>query len=114
MDRFERALAERVGAKHAIAVTNGTAGLHLACLAADIGPGARGLTSALTFVASANCFYYAGAEAGLVDVDPDTLCLSPARLSERLAGGENIDAIIPVDFGGLAAGNAEIRAAAGK
>ncbi|MBI1202259.1 MAG: UDP-4-amino-4,6-dideoxy-N-acetyl-beta-L-altrosamine transaminase [Rhodopseudomonas sp.] len=114
VDRFEQALAERVGAAYAVAVSNGTAGLHLACLAADFGPGQRGLTSALTFVASANCFYYCGGEAGVVDVDAETLCLSPAALAQSLADGDNVTAIVPVDFGGLAAGNAELRTAAGK
>ena len=55
VERFEAALAERVGARHAIAVSSGTAGLHIACLAADIGPGDCGLTAAITFAASANC-----------------------------------------------------------
>ena len=74
-----RRLAERVGARHAVAVSNGTAALHVACLAAGIGPGDRGLTAAITFAASANCLRYAGAEAGFVDIDP--------RHARHVAGG---------------------------
>src|SRR5262245_23518119 len=80
VERFESALAERVGARHAVAVSSGTAGLHIACLAGGIGPGDRGLTAAITFVASANCLIYAGAEASFVDIDADTLGLAPAAL----------------------------------
>src|SRR5215467_1815003 len=61
IERFEAALAERVGASHAVAVSSGTAALHIACLAAGVGPGDRGLTSAVTFAASSNCLLYAGA-----------------------------------------------------
>ena len=89
VERFEAALAERVGARHAVAVSNGTAALHVACLAAGIGPGDRGLTAAITFAASANCLRYAGAEAGFVDIDPDTLGMSSAGLEtgDRRAAG---------------------------
>ena len=79
-----RRFAERVGARHAVAVSNGTAALHVACLAAGIGPGDRGLTAAITFAASANCLRYAGAEAGFVDIDPDTLGMTPACEARRL------------------------------
>src|ERR1700712_1849526 len=70
VERFESALAERCGARHAIAVSNGTAARHLACLAAGLGPGDVGLTSAITFAASANCMLYAGADATFADIDP--------------------------------------------
>ena len=70
--RFEAALAERVGARHAVAVTSGTAALHLACLAAGVGPGDRGVTSAITFAASANCLLYAGGTAAFADIDAAT------------------------------------------
>ena len=102
VERFEAALAERVGARHAVAVSNGTAGLHLACLAAGIKPGDRGLTAAVTFVASANCFLYAGADAGFVDIDADTLGMTAVALEKALASGPEVKAIIPVHLSGLA------------
>src|SRR5262245_30513187 len=111
--RFEAALAERCGARHAIAVSNGTAALHLACLAAGIGPGDVGLTPAITFAASANCIRYAGGEAAFADIDPATLGLSPRALEQVLAASPQIKAVIPVDLAGLACGSAEIRRLAG-
>ena len=113
IERFEAALAERVGARFAIAVSNGTAGLHLACLAAGVGPDQRGVTSALTFVASANCLLYCGGDAGLVDIDPVSLCMNGETLADDLARHENTSVVIPVDFAGLAAHNADIRRIAG-
>ena len=61
IERFESALAEQVGAKYAVAVSNGTAALHLACLASGLKQGDAGLTSTMTFAASANAFAYCGA-----------------------------------------------------
>ena len=102
VDRFEAALAERVGARHAVAVSNGTAALHLACLAAGIGPGDLGLTAAITFAASANCLRYAGAEAGFVDIDPHTLGMSSSTLERAIGVRPDVRAVIPVHLGGLA------------
>jgi UDP-4-amino-4,6-dideoxy-N-acetyl-beta-L-altrosamine transaminase len=110
--RFEAVLAERVGARHAVAVSSGTAGLHIACLAADIRPGVCGLTAAITFAASANCFLYAGAEVGFVDIEADALGVSPAALEKALASGPPIKAIVPVHLAGLAYASSEIRALA--
>jgi len=84
VERFETALAERVGARHAVAVSSGTAGLHIACLAADIGPGDLGFTAAITFAASSNCLLYSGAEADFVDIDHDALGMNPAALEHAL------------------------------
>lgn len=113
VQRFEAALAERAGARYAVAVSNGTAALHVACLAAGMEPGKTGLTQALTFVASANSMLYCGADALLGDVDKDTLTLSPAAIREALAARADISLVMPVHFAGLAASSAEIRAAAG-
>lgn len=113
IERFEAALAERVGAKYVVAVCNGTAALHIACLAAGIGPGDRGLTSPVTFVASANCLRYCGADVVLADIDPDSLCLEPDVVTLALAADPAICAVIPVHFAGLAADMAGIRAVAG-
>jgi len=109
VERFEAALAERVDARHAVAVSSGTAGLHIACLAAGLVPGDRGLTAAITFAASANCLLYAGADAGFVDIEPDTLNMAPAALGKTLASSPQIKAIIPVHLAGLAHASAEIR-----
>jgi UDP-4-amino-4,6-dideoxy-N-acetyl-beta-L-altrosamine transaminase len=113
VERFEAALAERVGARHAVAVSNGTAALHLACLTAGLGARDRGVTSAITFAASANCLRYAGAEVGFVDIDPETLGMSTAALRQALAARPEIKAAIPVHLGGLARHAAEVQALAG-
>jgi perosamine synthetase len=109
VERFEAALAERVGAKHAVAVSSGTAALHVACLAAGIGQGDLGLTSAITFAASANCLIYAGGEAAFVDIDAAGLGISSAALTQALDTARSAKAIIPVHFAGLAHATAEIR-----
>lgn len=102
--RFEAAVAERCGAAHAVAVSSGTAALHLACLAADLGPGDVLWTTPNTFVASANCARYCGAEVDFVDIDPLTYCMSAGRLSEKLeaaeAAGRLPKVVVPVDFAG--------------
>ena len=95
---FEQALAATCGAKHAIAVSNGTAALHVAMLAAEIGAGDRVLTSANTFLASANCVEYVGGIADFADIDPATNCVSAATLAA--AWQRDVKAIIPVDFAG--------------
>jgi len=114
VERFEAALAERVGARHAIAVSSGTAALHIACLAAGIGPGDLGLTSAITFAASANCLIYTGGKAAFVDIDPATLGMAVAALAQALKSAPSTKAIIPVHMAGLAHAAAEIREIAGK
>lgn len=98
---FEAAVAEYVGAKYAVAVSNGTAGLHLACLAAGIGPGDRAITSPNSFVASANGVHYVGGHAEFVDIERDTLNMDPAALRERCSRGPAPKAVIPVHFAGL-------------
>ena len=109
VERFETALAERVGARHAVAVSSGTAALHIACLAAGIGRGDLGLTSAITFAASANCLIYAGGDAEFVDIDPATLGMSVPALAQALKAAPSAKAIVPVHMAGLAHAAAEIR-----
>ncbi len=113
VERFEAALASYSGARHAVAVSSGTAALHLAALAAGVGPGDVGITSAITFVASANCLHYAGGRAALTDIDPQTLCMSPATLAPVLERHPEAKAVIPVLMGGLSTDLDEIRALAG-
>jgi perosamine synthetase len=75
IDRFEEALAARVGAPYAAAVSSGTAGLHLLCVAAGIGAGDEVITSPYSFAASANCFIYEGGVPVFADVDRRTFNL---------------------------------------
>ena len=82
---FEQALADYCGAQHAVAVCNATAALHLACLALGLGQGDLLWTTPTTFVASANCALYCGADVDFVDIDPQTWNLSPDALAEKLA-----------------------------
>jgi UDP-4-amino-4,6-dideoxy-N-acetyl-beta-L-altrosamine transaminase len=109
VEKFEAALAERVDVRHAVAVSSGTAALHISCLAAGIGTGDLGLTSAITFAASANCLIYAGGEAGFVDIDGATLGMSPTALKRALQRSPAVKAIIPVDLAGLADAAEDIR-----
>ena len=81
---FERTLREYCGAQYAVAVCNATAALHLACLALGVGKGDVVWTSPITFVASANCALYCGAEIDFVDIDPITLNMSMKALSDKL------------------------------
>lgn len=100
--KFEAALAEITGAKHVIAVANGTAALHLACLAAEVREGSVGMTADITFAASANCIRYCGGRVRLVDVDPETALISIPAL-EAAVRAEKPRVIIPVDLSGSVA-----------
>ncbi|GAD02678.1 UDP-4-amino-4,6-dideoxy-N-acetyl-beta-L-altrosamine transaminase [Agarivorans albus] len=82
--QFEQALANYVGSTHAIACSNGTAALHLACLALGIGQGDTVWTSAISFVASANCALYCGASIRFIDIDPNTGNISLKALAAKL------------------------------
>ena len=92
--QFEAAFAKAVGAKHAVAVSSGTAALHLCLIALGIGPGDEVITTPFSFVASANCILYVGARPIFVDIDEHTLNLDPARLEAAVS--ERTRAILPV------------------
>jgi UDP-4-amino-4,6-dideoxy-N-acetyl-beta-L-altrosamine transaminase len=113
---FEEKLAEATGARYAVAVSNGTAALHLACLAGGVRPGTTGLTTTITFVASANAIRYAGGTPALCDVDPETSLLDVAslerRVSELVAQGRPPKVLVPVDMTGAMADLAAVRALA--
>lgn len=113
---FERAVAAHCGVPHAVAVNSATSALHLACLALDLGPGDRLWTSPITFVASANCARYCGADVDFVDVDPATQNMDPQRLADKLAradkSGTLPKVIVPVHFSGRSCDMAGIAAAA--
>lgn len=112
--RFEDAVAGVCRARHAVAVNSATSALHIACLALDVGPGDLVWTSPITFVASANCARYCGAEVDLVDIDPRTYNMSPAALAEKLAHakarGRIPKVVIAVHFGGQSCDMRQIRA----
>jgi len=82
--KFEQTVASHVGAKHALAVNSATSALHIACLALGLGKGDWLWTSPVTFVASANCGLYSGAEVDFVDIDPQTYNLCPNALETKL------------------------------
>jgi perosamine synthetase len=98
IDRFEELFAERVGAPYAAAVTSGTAGLHLLAHIAGVGPGDEVITSPISFVATANCFIFEGAEPVFADVDARTLNLDPAAVEAAVT--ERTKAIVAVDMFG--------------
>ncbi len=102
IDQFEKALAKTIGAKHVVSCSNGTAALHLALLALEIGTGDAVVTTPNTFVASANCARYVGAEVRFCDIDPTTGLMDVEQLSRVLSRDEKhkIRAIIPVHFAG--------------
>lgn len=107
--RFEEAVAEYVGAEHAVAFSSGTAALHGAAFAAGLGPGDRAVTSPLTFMASANCIRYVGASPALADIDRDTWNLDPALVD---GSPEAVVAVhyagLPMDLAALEGGSATV------
>jgi perosamine synthetase len=98
VEEFEQLFGDYCGVSHALAVSSGTAGLHLALAAMDIGPGDEVIVPDLTFVATANAVAYTGAKPILADIDPDTLCLSLSSIEEKLT--ERTRAIMPVHLFG--------------
>jgi perosamine synthetase len=102
IESFERAFADACGARHAVAFANGTAALHGAAVACDIGPGDEVLTTPISFVASANCVLYAGGRPVFADIDPATLNLD---LVSAIADGtfERVKAVVAVSLTGLPA-----------
>jgi UDP-4-amino-4,6-dideoxy-N-acetyl-beta-L-altrosamine transaminase len=111
--RFEQAVAAHCGIPYAVAVNSATSALHIACLALDVGPEDCIWTTPNTFVASANCARYCGAEVDFVDVEPGTWNMSVTALHEKLLGAARQSrlpkVVIPVDFGGQSCSLSEIR-----
>jgi UDP-4-amino-4,6-dideoxy-N-acetyl-beta-L-altrosamine transaminase len=105
VEAFEAAFAETVGARHAVACANGTAALHLAMLALDVQPGEVVIAPSITFLATANCARYVGAEVVFADVDPDSGLMTPQTLAAALTrvGGRRLRAVLPVHLRGDAA-----------
>jgi len=113
---FEQAVAARVGAKYAVAVNSATSALHIACLALDLGPGDLLWTVPNTFVASANCGRYCGADVDFVDIDPLTWNMSVdclrAKLEQAAGAGRVPKVVVPVHFSGQSTQAQEIHALA--
>jgi perosamine synthetase len=107
IDRFEELFAEAVGAPYAAAVSSGTAGLHLLCISAGVGPGDEIVTSPYSFVASANCAIYEGATPVFADIDERTLNLTPQAVEAAIT--DRTRAVIAVDIYGYPCELDEIR-----
>lgn len=113
---FEQAVMGQTGARHAVAVNSATSALHIACLALGLGPGDWLWTSPITFVASANCGLYCGAQVDFVDIDPRTWNLCPVALERKLEQAERAGrlpkVVVPVHLCGQPCDLAAIRALA--
>lgn len=107
VEELEKALAEFTEARYAVAVSNGTAALHCACIAAGIGPGDEVITTPLTFAASANCILYCGGKPVFADVDPETYNIDPQSIERHIT--KKTKAVVAVDFTGQAVKMKEIR-----
>ena len=111
---FEQAVSDHVGAKHALAVNSATSALHVACLALGLGQGDWLWTTPITFVASANCGLYCGAQVDFVDIDPQTYNLCPIALEAKLmkakAEGKLPKVLVPVHLCGQSCDMAAIHA----
>lgn len=112
--QFEQSVMAQTDAKHALAVNSATSALHIACLALDLGPGDWLWTTPNTFVASANCALYCGAQVDFVDIDPRTYNLCPHKLEEKLCEAEKVGKlpkiVIPVHLTGQPCDMAAIHA----
>lgn len=110
VEDFGQALADYAGAKYGVVVSSGTAALHIAVAALDIGPGDEVITTPMTFCATANVALYQGAEVKFVDIEEDTLNINPNLIEEKITDRTKV--IMPVDFRGHPAALPEIRAIA--
>jgi len=107
IDKLEAKLCKITGAKYAVLCSNGTAALHIACLAAGVGEGDEVITTPMTFAASANCALYCGAKPVFADINEETYNLDPAEALKKITS--KTKAIVPVDFTGQAAELNEFR-----
>lgn len=116
--QFETVLSRKCGSKFGVAVNSATSALHVACMALGVKSGDRVWTSPITFVASANCARYCGADIEFVDIDPQTYNMSPARLEAKLVAAEQAGTlpkvVIPVHLAGQSCDMASIHGLAKK
>ncbi|MCR4588552.1 MAG: UDP-4-amino-4,6-dideoxy-N-acetyl-beta-L-altrosamine transaminase [Lachnospiraceae bacterium] len=106
ISELEAKLCQITGAKYAVAVSNGTAALHIAAMAAEIGEGDEVITSPITFAASANCTLYCGGKPVFADIDPETYNIDPADMERKITPATK--AVVAVDFTGQAVAHKEI------
>lgn len=104
---FEDAVCKYVGAKYAVAVSSGTAALHLAAISLELNAEDEVITSPITFIASANCVLYAGAKPGFADINESTACIAPDEIKKKIT--KRTKAIIPVHFTGQSCDMTEIQ-----
>lgn len=116
VEKFEGLFAAYVGAPHAVAVTNGTAALHLAARVLNVGPGDKVLVTSNTFVASANCIRYCGGEVEFIDIDPFTYCMDFDLLDKKLSAAAigTYKGVVVVDFAGYPIDGERLRKIADK
>jgi len=114
VSEFENIVADFVGAKYAVAVSNGTAALHLSCLALGLGDGDEVITSPNTFVATSNSILYVGARPVFIDIDEYSLNIDVAKIEQTIINSKNIKAIFPVHFAGLPCNMVRIKQLADK
>jgi len=112
IDELEKVLAKYCGAKYAVAVSTGTAALHIACLAAGLGEGDEAITTPMTFLATSNAILYSGAKPVFADVDYDTSNILPEEIEKKLSN--RTKAILPVHFAGFPCDMPRIAKIAGK
>lgn len=107
VERFEAEIRELTGAKYCVVVANATAGLHLAVAALGVETGNEGITSPISFVASANCLAYNGLTPCFADIEPRSYCMDPVELERKI--GPKTKVVVPVDFTGQPADMASIK-----
>lgn len=107
VEKFEAEIRELTGAKYCVVVANATAGLHLAVAALGVEPGNEGITSPISFVASANCLAYNGLTPCFADIEPRSYCMDPVELERKI--GPKTKVVVPVDFTGQPADMASIK-----
>lgn len=108
---FEKAFADYIGCRYAVAVSNGTAALHLAALALEVNEHSNVITTPITFAASANCIRYCGGQLSFVDIDPETATIDLVKLEALLMNAPKgkYSGIVPVDFAGYPVNMQEVR-----
>lgn len=115
VEEFEKAFADYVGARYAVAVANGTAALHLCAMALEVDDKTKVITTPITFAASANCIRYCGGHVDFADIDPDTCLIDLRKIEEKLKKYPHVyKGIIPVDFAGYPVDLEKLRVIADK
>ncbi len=100
ISEFEKKFAEYIGCKYAVAVSNGTAALHLAAMANDVRPGDKVITTPITFSASANCVRYCGGDVLFADIDKNSYLVDLNQVEDIFKKDKNVKGVVPVDFAG--------------